>query len=77
MLNFRQWHQERRSAAKRKGSPAETIWQRPGAVAAHLNMTAALVRFWRFYENALEVQPLLTNMANTAVRAPGNLSTAP
>ena len=29
---------------------------------------AAVVRFWRFYENALEVQPLLTNMANTAVR---------
>jgi hypothetical protein len=28
---------------------------------------AALVRFWQFYESALETRPLLTNMANTAV----------
>lgn len=28
----------------------------------------ALIRFWRFYEHSLDAQPLLTNMANTAVR---------
>lgn len=33
-------------------------------------MAAQIIRFWKFYENSLEVQPLLTNMANTAVRGP-------